>query len=739
MQNILNKIVKISIAGLVFLVPLFWLPFSFEVFEYSKQYLLFFFCSLAFFAWLAKQVIYDKEIKLKHSPLDFFVLGFLLVAILSAVFSVDKSSSLYGFYARFSNGLIGLLSLVVLYFLVVNNVTANGKQPPTNHKSLLAINHLLKLFLWSSTLVVIIAYFSIFGIWAKINTLLPLPSVMLQNIFNPVAGSLEGLAVFLAVVILLLVSRTLAEGKKGRMDYLLILAALGLMTIIDFTPAWSILLITLILFVGFSMAKRLFADNVNRLLIPILLIIVAAVLLFFKPVKMGLAQEQILSQPIAWSVAEKSVVNNVKNGFLGSGIGTFHYDFAKYKPESINQTWLWQIRFDRGLNIPEILGTMGFLGLLSYVGLLGFFFLISWFLLSRRFSGLPFLVAFLGLVIGQFVYYQNTTLAFLFWLFLGLAVVSWQKPISEKTISFKEFPELALVFSTLVIVLGIGLLAVYFYAVKFYLADVDYSRAISLLGDARIKNLEKAVNLNPGLPQYRTALARTYLNEALLETGKTAAERDSAKIQLLVSKSIEQARASTILQPNQIANWETLGVVYREIGGIATGATDWGIKSFETAVELEPTNPVLYTELGKLYLTSGQTDKAKEEFTRALEKKSDYADALIQQALVLEKEDIIDEAIKKLESVVQVNPYNIDALFQLGRLYFNNRRVDEAISLFNAIVILLPNHSNAHYSLGVAYASQKKNQLAIEEFEKVLELNPGNQDVMQKLESLKGE
>jgi hypothetical protein len=41
--------------------------------------------------------------------------------------------------------------------------------------------------------------------------------------------------------------------------------------------------------------------------------------------------------------------------------------------------------------------------------------------------------------------------------------------------------------------------------------------------------------------------------------------------------------------------------------------------------------------------------------------------------------------------------------------------------------------------LGIAYAAQNEIELAIAQFEKVLELNPGNQDVMQKINDLKGE
>src|SRR3989344_7616909 len=118
MENIFNKIIAVSINLLVFLIPLFFLPFSFEAFEFNKQYLLFFLVLIALFAWIGRMVLADQEFRFKRTPLDVFVIGFLFIALLSAIFSVDKGSSIFGFYGRFSNGLLGLLSFGVLYFLI---------------------------------------------------------------------------------------------------------------------------------------------------------------------------------------------------------------------------------------------------------------------------------------------------------------------------------------------------------------------------------------------------------------------------------------------------------------------------------------------------------------------------------------------------------------------------------------------------------------------------------------------
>lgn len=774
MAKILDKVIKFSLYLLAFLVPIFWLPFSFEAYEFNKQYLLFFLVSLAFFAWLAKMILVDKEIRFRRTPLDIPVLIFLLVAILSAIFSVDKSSSIFGFYGRFSNGLVGLLGLGVLYFLLTNNVGSTPDVKPSTPDSTPDVKSstsgVIKVFLWSVFFVLLMSYFSIFGVWQKIP-MGPIGQMglMLQKTFNPVSGSLEGLAIFLAVVVVLLVGMILvrdAQGEKGILRgvkglvlYLLSIFALGLLVLIDFSLAWLVILFSLGIFLFFALTTRIFREDVNQLLLVMVLLAISAFFLVINTSSFGkldifnFPRELVLNQEMSWKVALGSATDDIKSVFFGSGIGTYHYDFAKFKPVDFNQSPLWQIRYDRAGNyLSELLATLGFFGLLSYLILIGLFLLMSWFLLGgvkgelREVKGelkdvkgvqLPLLMTFFALLISQFVYYQNTVLAFTFWFILGLAAVSWQKPIQEKTFSFKNFPEMNLVFSTLLIFLSLGIFLSYYFGFRFYLADINYLKAqLMPLGEERIKILEKAVSLNPGLSVYQIVLARNYLSQISAETGKPLAEQDAAKIQNLVAKAIDKAKRASELSPNNVVGWETLGMIYREIRPLAGGASDWAIKSFQKAIELEPKNPVLYTELGKLYSVS-DIQKSRENFAKAKELKSDYLDSQIQDALTYEAEQNLDEAIKRLEEVVKNYPLIIETKFQLGRLYFNRNRIDEAISQFEDVLFLFPEHSNSLYSLGLAYAKKGEKEKAISYFERVLQLNPGNQEVTNKIQELK--
>ncbi len=763
MANVFTKIIKWSIYLLVFLLPLFWLPFSFVSFEFNKQYLMAFLVSLAFFCWLAKMVLVDKEIKFKRTPLDIFVAAFIFIAIISMIFSADRGSSISGSYGRFSNGLMGLLSLGMLYFLITNNVKPliDADKKPINADKKISVSGLVKTFMWSAFFVVLASYFSILGIWAKLGGILP--QIMLQKGFNPVSGTTGGLAIFLAVVLVLLTVMISLEKRKSKVllvtCYLSLLAILFLLLVINFWASWVVILTVMALFVGLALRQRVFKEMAGKLALPVLLMIMTGVFIIFNfqfsIFNLQLGREPVLNQGVSWQIGLESATDNIKSGFFGSGVGTYFYDFSKFKPAEFNANSLWQIRFDRaGNHISEILGTMGFLGFLSYLAMVGMFLLISWFLLQAKILKpqfpisnfqFPILMMFIALFIAQFVYYQNTVLAFFFWLILGLSVVSWeapstgsgQGPLTEKTFSLRELPELNLIATVLLIVIGLGILTTYYFGQQRYRADMVYNKSQKMAqGKDQTALLEKAVKMNTAASQYKIALAKVYLNDAQNEIRKPTEQQDPSVIQATVAKAIDTARSATLKTPGQVSTIETLAMIYRNRRLVAAGALDWGIKSFQAAISLEPTNPVLRTELGKL-LFINNPEEAKKEFSKAKELKPDYVDVLIQEALVFEKEDNLDEAVRKMEEVSLDYPFNTEVLFQLGRLYFNANRVDDSILQLEKVIELSSNHSNALYSLGVAYQKKGMKKEAISTFEKVLELNPGNQDIVKKLESLK--
>lgn len=739
-----QKIVKYSIFALVALLPLFWLPFSFEAFEFNKGYLLFFLVAIGLLAWLAKMLFKDKLIVFQCTRLDFAVLGFAVVMILCAVFSKDKAASVYGFYGRFWPSLVGMLSLGGLYFLLTNNVNnAATKLKEEKGGKSASVGGILNVFLISSGLVSLIAYLSIFGVWQMLADNLPL--VMLGRVFNPVAGSLQGLSVFLAVVVVLVVGQT-----QNIFKYLLLAAALGLLAIIDFWPAWFILGSALFVFLFLAFWKRLFKENVNRLTLPVLLFVLALIFIFANPLQGLLSQTRLANLPAEVFLRQSASWRLAWDGFkanpiLGSGLSNFSYAFSKYRPASFLQdNPLWYLRLDRaGNHIAEWTATTGVLGILAYLGLIGLFLVFGYQVFRRAktgaHTGAPLLMAFIALVIAQFVYYQNTTLAFSFWLMLGLgAVASGNRVAAEKerakTFAFKTFPEIGLVFS---IIFWVFLLGFAFFAFKLaqnYRADVYYRQYLTN-PFANIEKLKKAGQISSNSSVYHIVLSQAYLANFSEELQRT--QPDPQTLNNMVALAVEESKKAAEISPYRVAAYETSGIIYREIRGVAQDAVDWAIKSFEKALELEPKNPVFLTELGKLYWAKQDLDKARQMFSQAISVKDDYVDGYLQMARLEESEENMEAAKVHLETAVAKNPLSVEGLFQLGRFYYNEGELDEAEEKFLAALRLFPNHSNSLYSLGLLYERQGRVEEALDKFERVLELNPGNEDVSAKIRSLK--
>ena len=272
----LNKILKVLMYSTVFLMPVFFLPFTFEILEFSKLYLLFFLVWLSALVWLLKMIVKDKKVSIRYSIIDFAVLGFMAIAIISSVFSVGKTFSLFGYYGRFSTGLVSLLTFGAFYFLIVNNLGIKSKDSKIENKKIenkktgvITVSGIIKTLLWSGGVVMFFAYFALFGIWAKLATIKPLEPLV-RNLalrISPVGGTLEALAMFLVVLLSLAVLMVLgtsapfanvSKRKNGRNVFLgiFIFFAFLLLIIADFTPAWIILALNLLFLVIFVLRKR---------------------------------------------------------------------------------------------------------------------------------------------------------------------------------------------------------------------------------------------------------------------------------------------------------------------------------------------------------------------------------------------------------------------------------------------------------------------------------------------------
>src|SRR6056297_1953413 len=747
-----KKVINFSILGLVFLVPLFWLPFTFEVLEFNKIYLLFALTAIGIIAWIGKMVFKEKELKIRTTSLDIFILLFLGVLGLSAWFSQDQIISVLGNYGRFWPSLLGIFTLGSFYFLFTNNVKVGTKEEKTE---LLGHKAILNTFLTSTFLATVFSYLSVFGIWQKVADLgVKLPALMTLKGFNPVSGSIEALSMFLGVISVFIViglafkDNFFSSLYSKILAYLALFSNLGLLLIFDFVSTWLVLVIGLSLFLIFAFWKRIFKEDVNRLSVAVFFLVISLIFLFFNPLSGLLRGTSIVRvQPeirinhgASWNFALESVKSNPA---LGAGLGNFSYVFAKYKPESILKTNFWQANFNRaGNHLSELVATTGVVGGLAYLGLLFMFIYISSAVIRKRikekgklinYKTIPFLFITITLLVVQALFYQNSVLAFSFWMFLALTVVSWRGNLREKEFNFDNFPEVGLILNVFFWLIIAGLVFCSFTLGKYYLADMHY-RTYLENPNQNISELENAVSFGNRRATYYVALSQAYLGKAIQEVNQETPDQE--EIRNLVRKSVNAGKIAEQLAPNRASVKKNIGVIYREIEGMAQGALDWSIKSFEQALQLEPRNPAILTEIGRLKLRQDKLDEARSYFEQAVGVRDNYVEAQLRLADLEEQNGETDKAIERLKGLADRAPNLLEPHFQLGRLYYNNGELDKATEQFLTSITINPNHSNSLYSLGLVYEKQGEIDRALQLFQKVSELNPGNNDVQIKINNL---
>jgi len=794
-SNFLSNLIIVLTKGLVFCLPLFFLPWTFEFFEFNKQYLLWLIAPLIAILWLIKAVI-DKSFSLKRTPLDVPILIFLGVAGLSVVFSIDKFSSLFGFYGRFSDAWLGLLSLVLFYFILINVCSA---------KSRLNALSLIKLLLLSYSAVVVVGLSAISGyLGAIFDKITHFDMAWLTAVsFNLIGGTLEALAIFTSIISVLLIGLLVfikkPDGKiiikKWQLWFGKILLTLSiiLLALINFTPAWLcflagalfilIIYINLSFFNNFKLKPVLenskkedggqqpFTASKRSLISLIVLILLIVVFLIFPNINLtriiagqDSPQEIRLDYKSAFSIANKSFRNN---WLLGSGPGTFSYDFSLYRHKDFNQSRFWQFRFDKApSHILEMIVALGSLGLLSYFLILSPFFYLA-FLFCKKFLSvagnnpgiiISLIAAFIAVFLAQIIYLANTSLLFLFWLLLGLIMVVWRDldyPIFRENnikldklslnlpfIKFNFFQsssqrarqkvKLLRIFPAIALVIIAGWLILAGYEIKYWLADTVYAKS-----PVKEVNLVKAIRLNPNRFNYQVGLAKFYLNQVKAAILNLEEKKDNKKIQASINSSINWAKQAAATAPNSVVAHETLGMVYRDVRLLTRGSEPWAVRSFAKASGLEPSNPVLLTELGRAYLNDGNLTKAVQSFNQALELKNNYLEAKLALAKAYARSGNQDEAIVMLDDLLKITT-GAEIYYEQGRIYYNEGEIKLAINKFLKALELEPNHLNTLYSLALAYELEEEWSQALAYFKKVLKLNPGNADVINRINTLEG-
>jgi tetratricopeptide (TPR) repeat protein len=756
MIDICDRISKISIYGVVFLLPLIFLPWTANVLEFNKQALLIVLAFVSFFAWLLKVLVSGKA-KVNLSLIYIPVVSIVAVYLLSTIFSLWRYGSFWGWPLVTSESVASLVALSLVYILIVN--VFNKRE----------LFYLASTLVFSGMLAMLYGALQLMGLY-----IFPIGFTRAVS-FNTIGG-IVALGV-LASVMLPLSMMLLITSKKNWLrttfGTAILLEAITLL-LVNVSTSWWLAIIGSALVFAFAMQRRDLFDG-RWLVMPMFFLALALLFSFFKFSIPGLPDrpvEYYLKQKASVGLTLKSLETSP---VFGTGPGTFSNLFLKNKDISFNTGDFWSSSFDwASSKFLTVLSSVGILGGLAFLGIIGFFVYFGIIFLFKKSNiedissksdesldknffwnlGIGLFISFLVLSISFFLYSSNLTLDFVYFVLMAL-FVGLLYPV-KKEFALKSSSLLTLIFTfsvTIVFVFGLGIIIL---EGQRYVSAVSYLNGVKQWQAGKtenaLKSLDTAALISPAVDIYWREIANAYLQNVSIAANDANLSQDvkSKTVQLSVNKAVNAAKAATDYNPKSTDNWALRGSVYQQLIGTVQGTEQWSVDAYKEAMNLDPNNPAYPTQAGISILTEignlAKEDESRKEtlydeakgfFEKAIELKANYALAHFQMARLYMAQGKQEDAIASLEKAKESAPQDVGLAFQLGLIYYQNKDYAKARNELERAVVYNPNYANALYFLGLCYDQLGSKNNAMVVFEKILQLNPGNELAISVLSNLK--
>lgn len=766
-----NKVAQVAVYIVALLLPLFYLPVTSSILELNKQMFLVIVAAVALVVWLLGVVV-SGRMALRLTPLDKGVFAVLAASGIATVMSLSRIKSLFGINVSLSDAFLTIAALAVIYWVAVNVFHDRGRL-------------LRRALILSGTVALILGLLQMFTVY-----FLP-GSFSHSRAFNTV-GSLNALGVLGAVLLPLFAKGTRKIwGTAGLvLSWVGVVASLFVLTILNWWVLWTIALAGMLAMIGFDSINsvQLAADygsaskrkrfTMSRFIVPMAVIVLGAFLLLVKfdlsSVKSQFPVEIAPSHSLSLRVAKRVLDQDL---LFGYGPENFSLAFDRFGAGQLANSQLSNLRFFDATSEAWTMLVHG--GAIAILGLA----VLIWSLIqviarlgdalaarlgakdggSEAVEAAGVLSATVAMTAALFLYPFNTTLMGVWFLLLALSalVVSGDKAMF---IDIEQKPVFSLTASLGFIVgLILALSTVYFASVS-YLADVAYAHTRDReTASQALEDIAKALSLDDKNDRYyrdASQLSLQVLREELqTQPGGDDSQR-AARVQNLISSSVQLAQRATEVQPQEALNWANLASVYQAMTGLVDSVEQLAEESYAKASELRPGDPSFDNRVGQMWLAradlirqiaTGATgtnlqamadqaaaslENAEAAFTRALEKSPSFGRAIYNRAAVYDRQNRVQEAINDLERIAPANANNATLMFELGILYLRDGRNDDAFGAMQRAVLLSPQYANARWYLALLLEERGEIDAALVHLKEILKSNEDHPVLLEKIAQL---
>ncbi|HEU0081114.1 MAG TPA: tetratricopeptide repeat protein [Candidatus Paceibacterota bacterium] len=743
----LDKISFVVLQVVLFFAPVFFIPSLSVPFQTGKSSVILYGIVLALALWLVAR-LKDGVFSIPKTWL-YAAAGILAVVYaVAALVSGNHGASLSG--QGFELGTLAFFLPSLVLFLLVPLVTRSEKEVFYSYTTL-------------------IASFLVVGLF-HLARFVGGPGVLSFGIFTAPTANLLGnwndVAIFFGLASVFSFV-TLEKATLSRLFKVLVYAvyviALAMLVVVNFMPVWiSLAALALVFFIyELSFGKRQSAAANLGARVPyhaLVVLVISVIFIFFGARVSGiiansLGTSQVEVRP-SWTATLEVAKSVVKTDpVFGVGPNRFASQWVSHKPAGINGTLFWNTDFNYGIGlVPSMAVTAGILGFLAMAFFVGLFLWTAIKALLRE-SASPFsrylvlssLFSSVFLWIFSIVYVPSAAIWILTMAVSGLFIASLREDkalgVASATVLNKPAASFVSVLVTVLALIG-AISFAYFVTVKLA-ANVYFQKGVAVINgkgdlDAGEKNISNAVALSPS-DTYQQALAELNLVRLNnLFNDKTISQSDAqAKFQTLLGGAITAAQAAVALNPTNYQNQMELGRVFEAVVPLnIEGAYENAKKAYQAALALNPENPQIYLIMARLEVAHKDTKAAKDYIAQALQKKSDYADAIFLLSQIQISENDVDNAIQSVSAVATLSPQDPGIFFQLGILLYSKKDYANAQLAFERAVSLNPQYANAKYFLGLAYYLTGAADKSLQQFKDLLATNPDNADVKAAIASL---
>lgn len=754
-DKIAQKFLSVShyiLVAVFGLLPLLFVPSTYMPFSSGKILFVSIALSVALL-FMVVGILKRGSLQIRYPLILLGVWSIAAATLVSALLSGDVRDSLFGdglgSYTAFFAFLMALLVTMAMSFVSNKQAVVRLYAVLIFSAIVVSIFHIVRLIFGADTFA--------FGIFTNATA-------------SPV-GSWNGLAIFygLIVLLVLLAMYQLPLSRVGRYGaFGVMIIALGMLTIINFYPAWWIMAAVAAVFCIYTLASHLWRktpreENTSQpfevLVATVLLLVISVIFILagsrissFIGEQVGVSYFEVRPSLMATVSITETVYS--EDLLFGAGSNRFIDSWRMHKNPAINQTIFWNSPFDSGFSyVQTVLVGTGLLGaaayLLFFVGLIwsGFRFIVRANAHDRfwHFIGTSSLVASVYFWIMALVYVPPPTIMLLAALTTGIFIASYIRlfPGPSLTLSVDSGRLYGIALIICLVVAFSGVSYVTYAGANQMLAVYQFNRILNTVAEGETLDsiddrLVGAFEISRN-DAFAAQIALHQLSEmrGVLASGAEANASQQQAFQSSATRAIEAAQTAIELDPTSPYNHQLLGQIYSALALVGVeGAADRARESFNTASRYDPHNPVLDLLDADLALGQNNIAGARSRAEAAVQKKGNYTEALFFLAQLDIREGNTERAIIIVNGIAQLEPNNPARRYQLGILLASTDRLDEAVAAFEQAVALDAQYANARYFLALGYAEQGRTEEAIEQLRVVRELNESNVAVDALIEQL---